>query len=289
MISLVDCYETLRNHSNMRRTIYGLNISGDEKSFLESSLNHTCSFEKAVAGKSYYLMGGGTEYTKDVLSLCGNYIFLVRVLDNVIDGHVNGLKLDDDLSKDLLYGVADLLTDKVDKADFSNAFPNIEGLDGSLELVQFFKQELNLYLDDNQDFVDEFILLSDIWCRDREYNSIYDYETGLELVGSHMQLSLVKLIEAFPDFSIDMSLKVRDLAILSGMIVQIRDDIVDGDKGVSKNELKGLLTKYENKLDDIFCADKRKDWIFMLKHLYPFLTALTDSEQYKNIRNYLVS
>ena len=104
-----------------------------------------------------------------------------------------------------------------------------------------------------------------------------------------MQLSLVKLIEAFPDFSIDMSLKVRDLAILSGMIVQIRDDIVDGDKGVSKNELKGLLTKYENKLDDIFCADKRKDWIFMLKHLYPFLTALTDSEQYKNIRNYLVS
>ncbi|MFH1432143.1 MAG: hypothetical protein ABIG84_02910 [archaeon] len=102
MDPLTAYYHSLINHKGMNKNIQSLEIPDDEKTFLKISLDNTCTYEKSTAGKCYYNLGGGRSQNEEILSLCGDYIFLVRVLDNVIDGHVNEIELKSPLAKKML-------------------------------------------------------------------------------------------------------------------------------------------------------------------------------------------
>ncbi len=287
MLNMRDYCYSLKNYKEMGVRISRLNVPETEKKFLKKSLYNTCSFEKAIGGEFYYQMGDGKKYNREVLSLCGKYIFLVRVLDNVIDGHVNGLELEDSLAKEMLDGVADYLVDEIDSDYVLEKLPFIEGLEGSLELAQVFKEELDTSLDNNEQFAGDFRKLSEIWHKDRWYDDVNTYEENLNVVGTYMQLTLVDLVECFPDFSREKQDSVKELASLLGVVVQIIDDRFDGDKGLSANELDGLLGKYKTQLYSVAEGAVERRRIGMLLRVYPFLCDVLDSGMYKTVRNCL--
>ncbi len=287
MLNIRDYCSSLENYKEMSVRISGLNVPEAERKFLEKSLHNTCSFEKAIGGEFYYQMGDGGKYNKEVLSLIGKYFFLVRVLDNVIDGHVNGLELEDSLAKEMLDGVADYLVGEIDTYYVLEKLPFIEGLEGSLELAQVFKEELDTSLDSNERFVGDFRKLSEIWHKDRCYDDVSTYEDNLNVVGTYMQLTTVDLVEYFPDFSQEKQDSVKEFASLLGIVIQIIDDKSDGDKGLPVNELDGLLEKYKARLYSVAEGADERRRIGMLLRVYPFLYDVLDSGIYKTVRNCL--
>ena len=142
MVNPLDYYHCLSNYKRMSCSIQEFDIVQFEKAFLEKSLNNTCSFEKATAGKYYYQIGGGSKYNKEILSLCGDYIFLVRVLDNVIDGHINGLRLEEDEAEGLLESFAGYINDDTGKESVEREFSYLSGVSGAIEIAQIFNTSL---------------------------------------------------------------------------------------------------------------------------------------------------
>lgn len=287
MINLNDYYKCLRNFREMSKKISKLDMLKSEKDFLHKSLENTCSFEKGSAGKYYYNLGDGKKYDDELLSLSGNYLFFVRVLDNVIDGHINGKVLDKCEAESVVKGIAKYVSGRADKDSVKKEFSDICGFEGTTELAQVFKDEIDVYMKDKKHFIKDFYGLTKIWGKDISYDNIRDYEKGLRKVGSYMQCTLLDLAECFPDFSKNKSENIRKIVSLMGIVAQLRDDIVDNDKGVSSDDLNRLLEKYKHKLyfkaDDIGVGRNVK----LIHEAYPLAMKITDSKNYKKIRNHL--
>ncbi len=289
MVSVSDYYNTLRNYKNMSGIIENSDLPDKERLFLEKSLKNTCAFEKGYAGKYYYNLGGGKDYIKEVLSLCGDYLFMIRVLDNVIDGHITGKGLDRKLTKEMLDSLVDFISYVDNEKNIRDELPYIEGLEGSLKIAEIFRDDLEVYPVDKEQFITDFIGLSKGGYGGGGYNNPGDYEKNLKFVGSYMHLTLVDLIETFPDFMENKSEDVRRLVSLLGIVAQIKDDISDGDKGISEPDLVKLLTKYKFELDSISEVIGEKYKINLLNKLYPLSIWVTDSKIYKGTRNNLLN
>ncbi|MFH1433032.1 MAG: hypothetical protein ABIG84_07500 [archaeon] len=167
--------------------------------------------------------------------------------------------------------------------------PSIEGLEGSLEVAQIFIENMDNHIEEKSQFIGDFNTLSNVWCKDMKCNDLYEYEKNLKEVGSYMQLTLVDLVQAFPDFSKEKTDDVRELASSLGIVAQIIDDINDYDKGINKSDLYELLKKYETELYTVSKQIGEIHNIKFLRNMYPLLTKITDSKYYKNTRNNLLN
>jgi hypothetical protein len=113
-------WEGVKNYRDVARTIPRLDIPEGERKFLAKSLVNTRMYEYGFFGGLYYRLGEGVAYTREVIKATGDYFFFLRVLDDMVDGHITGHKVDRKVAKSLARACKDYLVGVYDESEFKN-------------------------------------------------------------------------------------------------------------------------------------------------------------------------
>ncbi|RLJ02481.1 MAG: hypothetical protein DRP11_02990 [Candidatus Aenigmatarchaeota archaeon] len=215
---------------------------------------------------------------------------MIRVFDNIIDGHITGNELDRTVSKEILDQLVEFLEFGIEKENIKRDLPHLTGLIGSFEIANEFRDNLyeKLPQDSIEEFFDDLKNLCAVWANDKEFHHL-DGETSTERVGTYMLCSVMDLA-GFEDFV--RNPEIKEIAAVGGKMVQIMDDLMDGDKGADSEELKDMFEKNKNRLKRIMegvdptekLYKPSKEFLHSLQ-IYPYLSKISDSELYRNIRN----
>jgi hypothetical protein len=272
--------ESWKNAKAMKSRIDALSLDEKEKNFLKESLYSTGSFEKAVVGVCYYEMENGERYGSDVFSVCGDYNFLVRVVDNIVDGHLN-MKIPEN-SYEFINGIGRELS-----GENVEIHPNRVGMMGAMELAKDLRKKLSSlprWKENRNKFAVDMENLIRTWRHDSDRE--VDYEERVK-VGGLFQLTICDIVESFPDISRERSETVRKIAYNSGIIAQLIDDKMDGDKGVKKREIDYLLRKYWKELDEVKNGVETRKFLNMVR-MFPVLSRMVSWPFYKRMRNIFI-
>ncbi len=263
--------ESWKNFKIMKEKINNLILEKEEKDFLKRSLACTGSFEKGIVGVYYYKMEGGKYYDSSVLSLCGDYLFLIRVADNLIDGHF--VK---PLSKpyDFLKSIGENILGE------EGFVPNEFGVKGAIEVAKLVGEELSslpCWEESKSNFKDDFENFIKVWHNDENKNKKYEERVK---TGGLLQLTICDIVESFPDVLEEKREETRRIAYNSGIIAQLIDDKIDGDKGVEKEKVDFFLRDYWKKLKEV-------NGFTTLVKIYTPLSRIISTKFYRTTRNIL--
>ncbi|MBN2094412.1 MAG: hypothetical protein JW727_00035 [Candidatus Aenigmarchaeota archaeon] len=275
--------KAIANHQNMVRKIAQMDLPESETSFLRSSLGRTNSYEKGILGPMFYHLGGGSEHDLEALKDVGDCLWLIRVVDNVVDGHITGQSMEPDARKLFLYGVADYISGISDEKEFRKVVPKESGVLGAVEVAKFFKESLHdpptLYFRENLSLLarDTMGLPS---------TTIQDYENNLVAGGGGTGTLLLELVSGYPDFSHKDHETTRSFASDFGTLIQIADGLKDGDYCLSKYDNLRLAKSYWNRLKTYHDKEERFRTFEREAYLSIMALGLLGVRPYKILRNY---